>query len=139
MKHFKKNLLVGAAISVLISACAAGALSIASHTHEASRAIQRIESAVVVAVRPVRMEPRAQRLNLAALFTAGIAGVVVQRTEPRAVQALQTGVGVEITYTTRGETFSVVQHDDGSGFAPGETVRVLAASAWGASVRVVKL
>ena len=85
------------------------------------------------------MEPRAQRHNLATLIGIGIAGVVAQRIEPRAVQALQTGVGVEITYTTRGGTFAVVQHDDGSGFAPGETVRVLAANAWGTSVRVVKL
>ena len=144
---------------VALAGCATPSLTSASYVRPEARQVQVVETATIVAVRSVTIEPRnnngvgigatvgatlgaaiGNRVGggngrvAATVLTASIGGVVGQRAE----FAVAKVPGVEITYTKGDRTFAVVQEDDGSKYATGETVAVITNAGWPVVTRISK-
>ena len=123
----------------------------ASYVRQETRQIYAVETATVVSVRAVMIEPRADHLGLGAavgnrigggngrtaatVLTALLGGAVGQRVD----HDMSSVRGVEVTYSLGTKTFAIVQQDDGTRFVLGESVRIVTGAGWNATSRVAKL
>ena len=148
-----------ALVAAALAGCATNSLTGAGYVRQEARQVHAVETATVVSVRAVMIEPRADGLGLGAGVGATLGAAVGSRigggngrAAATVIAALLGGVaeqrvghesmsvrGVEVTYILGAKTFAVVQQDDGTRFVPGESVRIVTGAGWNATSRVAKL
>ena len=146
-------------IAAALSGCATNSLTGAGYVRQEARQVHAVETATVVSVRTVMIEPRADGLGLGAGVGVTLGAAVGSRigggngriaataltallgaaVGQRAGLEMMSVRGVEVTYLLGAKTFAVIQQDDGTHFVPGESVRIVTGAGWNATSRVAKL